>query len=162
MVILCVTFFVAAKMSNSRVTDTMRERSGIMVSNYVREQSINTELKRKAQKKAVKSKEHYINRRKKTSVIKAVKGAKSKKEPSRHKSEKLSPKEDCKYYATDNAEGKKKVTAKRNICSNCGQSHADNECPEPKYTKKQKIAARRTNEGDNWFKETFASCLRNK
>ena len=56
---------------------------------------------------------------------------KNSREPSRHKSEKLSPKEDCKSLPKPT---QKRKPAKPKKCSNCGEIHAG-KCQQPIYKK---------------------------
>ena len=90
------SIFVAAKMSNDRITDDVRAAMGVTVSPLVRENAIEADLNTKSYLKEYKSKDKYKTRRKQANLMSKIALQKNMRDPARHKTEKMSPKDNCK------------------------------------------------------------------
>ena len=103
--------YAAASQTNKRLNDKVRERMGVASTSYVREQRINKRLAKKSYNAKYRKSKKYKARRKAKKLIKASEVVKSSKNPARHKSEKLSAKEDV-TAAADGAKKKASVPKK--------------------------------------------------
>ncbi|KAL7547979.1 hypothetical protein ACHAWF_017085 [Thalassiosira exigua] len=125
--------YAAAGRTEKRMTDKIRKRMGVTSTSYVREQRIAQELHRKAYQSAYQKTKKQQRRRKLKKLAKCKESVSNAKDPARHKSGKLSPKE------AGVAKGKRtSVPRKRkNPCPNCKGMHPG-KCPEPEYKPKRK------------------------
>ena len=138
--------YAAASQTNKRLNDKVRERMGVASTSYVREQRINKRLAKKSYNATYRKSKKYKARRKAKKLIKASEVVKSSKNPARHKSEKLSAKEDVKAAAGG---AKKKASGQRKRktpCPNCKRFHPG-KCPEPNYSCKR-VAKSKLNKED--------------
>ena len=133
--------FTAASLSNNRVNDDVREHIGIGTSSIVREQQIEAALKEKQYQAEYKKTEKYKARRKAKKLVKCKQVVSNARNPARHKTGKLSPKENVKSAtgkpATKNSAPKKRKTP----CPNCKQFHPG-KCPEPDYSGKRSVKSK--------------------
>ena len=133
--------FTAASLSNNRVNDDVREHIGIGTSSIVREQRIEAALKEKQYQAEYKKTEKYKARRKAKKLVKCKQVVSNARNPARHKTGKLSPKENVKSAtgkpATKNSAPKKRKTP----CPNCKQFHPG-KCPEPDYSGKRSVKSK--------------------
>ena len=88
---------------------------------------------------------------KKLITAKAVQ--KNSRDPARHKSEKLSPKEDCKSRVTKPKQ--KRKPAKPRQCTNCKEVHAGR-CQEPDFKKQGSSKKKKDELSDAAIDELFA------
>ena len=127
-------------------------KAGITTSSASREKPLTQRLDRNLYKACYKQGEKYLQRRKMRKLVSTKAVQKNSREPSRHKSEKLSPKEDCKSLPKPT---QKRKPAKPKKCSNCGEIHAG-KYQQPMYKnngrgKKTKGDVMNTNEVDALF-----------
>ena len=81
----------------------------------------------------MKKSEQVKKRRKKAKIASTSKAVKNSKASARHKSDKLSPKDDCRSNKGTNPATKKPATRKRRTrCKNCNSLH-NGPCEEPSY-----------------------------
>ena len=78
---------------------------------------------------------------------------KNSKDPARHKTEKLSPKEDCK--STVSKPTRKTNPSKPRMCTNCKKEHAGR-CQQPDYKKKASGKKKKDDLSDTVMDELFA------
>ena len=123
----------AASISDKRITDKVRDGLGVSSTSVVREQRIEDQLRRQAYIAQHKLSERYVERRSLKKLAKCKEVAANAKNPSRHKTGKLSPKEDCKSTEAKPAQPKKR----KNPCTNCNGWHPGR-CPEPRYKGRRK------------------------
>ena len=101
-------------------------------------------LKKKKYLAAYKQSSKYKVRRKAKKLIKSKQVVSNTKNPARHKTGKLSPKEDVKCIVIQkSSDAKKKAGQKKRKtpCANCKQFHPGL-CPEPNYSKKRKLSSK--------------------
>ena len=102
-------YWLPAKLSNDRITDDVRAAMSVTVSPLVRENAIEADLKKKAYLKDYKSKDKYKNCRKQASLMSKIASQKNMRDPARHKTEKMSPKDNCKSTGKAKKKGKRKT-----------------------------------------------------
>lgn len=131
--------FVAASKSDNRITDKIRHEMGVSSTSVVREERITKANKRKQYYSDYKKQDKYKDRRSHSKQVKCKQVKANASNPSAHKKDKLSPKEDV--HIEEPAAKSKTKKRNKNPCSNCGDFHPG-KCPEPKYRasrKKSKI-----------------------
>ena len=122
--------YAAASQTNKRLNDKVRKQMGVVSTSYVRKQRIEKRLAKKSYKAKYQQSNKATVRRKAKKLIKASEVVGNSKNPARHKTEKLSSKEDVKAKAGG---AKKKVSGpkkRKNPCPNCKRFHPG-KCPEP-------------------------------
>jgi len=124
-------YFVAALKSNPRISDEIRKLVGISSTLCLRERYIEKRPKRNSSKAEYKEGEKYLQRCKMRKVVTNKAIQKNSKEPSRHKLEKLLPKEDCKSPKKP----VKRKPSKPKKYTNCDKPHGGR-YEEPIYKKK--------------------------
>ncbi|KAL7536484.1 hypothetical protein ACHAXR_007193 [Thalassiosira sp. AJA248-18] len=128
--------FVAAKKSDARLTNKVRREMGVLSTSAVREQSITRLLKEKEYQAAYQQQEKCKARRKAKKLISSKTVVSNSKNPARHKTGKLSPKEVVKSTVNKTTEASQNKRRK-NPCPNCKGWHPG-KCIEPEYKAKKK------------------------
>ena len=148
--------FVAALKSNERVSDKIRTTAGITSSSSLREKYIDKKLKRKHYLADYKRADQHQNRCKVKKLIVAKAVQKNSRDHARHKSGKLSPKEDCKSSVTKQTQ--KRKPAKPRPCINCKKVHAGR-CQEPDFIKQSSGTKKKDELSDAAMDELFTDTL---
>jgi len=126
------SLFAAAKIGNFRITDDVRAAMGVADSPLVRENAIEAELKEKKYNTAYKKTEKCKTRRKQQKFVTKLALQKNATDPARHKTEKMSSKEDCRSTGKAKSTTTGKTKKRKTPCTNCKEWHPG-KCPEPNY-----------------------------
>lgn len=140
-------YYVASTINNNKhdIENRIRERTGVTNSSTVREEAYKKDQKRKEYHQEVHRKEQTKKRRKKAKIASTSKAVKNSKATARHKSDKLSPKNECKSNVAKKKQAAKKPSAKKRKrkCTNCKLFH-NGECEEPTYSNDSKKKVKKT------------------
>ena len=138
--------FAAAKKSDPRMTNKVRNEMGITSTSAVREMATVTMLREQEYHAHYKRQEKYKERRKVKKLITSKVVMKNSKDPARHKTEKLSAKAVVKSKAKSSVDKPAVPQKRKTNCPNCKHMHPG-KCPEPVYmSKKKKIKSKLVDE----------------
>jgi hypothetical protein len=135
-----IGLYAAATINNDKhaIENKIRERTGVRTSSTVREESCRKHYKRKEYQKNMKQTDKVKRQRKKAKIASTSKAVKNMKAPARHKSDKLSPKDDCKSSTAKKSAPKTPATKRKRKCKNCQTFHLG-QCEEPTYVEEEQL-----------------------
>mmetsp|Transcript_26452 Transcript_26452/g.43653 ORF Transcript_26452/g.43653 Transcript_26452/m.43653 type:complete len:337 (-) Transcript_26452:8-1018(-) len=152
-----IQLYVAMTINNDKVAmeNKIRKILGVTFESSLRDVATTKSAQVKDYHRQNKKSEAVIERRKKSKIASTKKSAKNSKAPKRHKTDKLSPKEDCR---SNKAAAKPKATTRKRKCRNCGKFH-NGECQEPTYDKEKDAAAKKKKKSVGYSKEELMALV---